>query len=189
MDLPDNVLAAIKEHANDASGLVTSLAEYPTDVIDVVIYHRIHLHMKPSHALKSYGQLREEFVDWNEVRISPIREIQEQVSRGENSLELSVFIKDFLEFVHADRHQVNLEPLVEENITDIRRYLKRIRNLEPAAIDVVLLLRKTHPVVPLTEGAIEELVARGIVKEDDSRDRKMKSLFEELGGDAALTFH
>ena len=166
-----------------------SLKNYPTDILDILIYHRLHFHMDPGLALKSYRQLRGEFVDPNEVRISPIREIQVQVSKGENSLELSVFIKDLLEFVHNDKHQVSLEALVEENLTEIRRYLKQVRGMGSASIELVLLLRKEHPVVPLTSAMERMFLHLGLVGERDSRDKKQKALFELVGPEMALAFH
>lgn len=189
MNIVERIHAAPSKGCVFCKSALESLKKYPTDVLGVLIYHRLHFHMDPGLAMKSYRQLSNEFVDWNEVRISPIREIQEQVSKGENSLELSVFIKDLLEFVHNNKHAVNLESIVEENLTDIRRYLRQARGMEPASVDLVLMRRKEHPVIPLTSTMEQMFLALGLVSEQDSRDRKQKSLFELVGPEAALAFH
>jgi hypothetical protein len=165
------------------------LDSYPRDIVEIIILHRLHFHMEPGLALKSFRQLKSEFVDWNEVRISPIREIQEQVSKGDDSLALSVAIKDVLEFVHNRHHHVSLEHLAELNLTDIRRFLKQIRNLEPSSIEIVLLLRKEHPIVPLTPEMENELIELGVLSTNDSRDRRAKTVYELVGAESALAFH
>ena len=189
--IADRVEAAPSKDCPLCKTALSSLDSYPTNLLDLLIFHRIHFHMMPDLAVKSYRQLGSEFVDWNEVRISPIREIQEQVSKGHDSLQLSVFIKDLLEFVHHDKHTVGLESLAEENLTDIRRYLKQVRNMELASIDLALMLRKDHPVLPLTGPMEEMFLMMGLVREADSRDRKEKKLFELFAPDvsAALAFH
>ena len=49
--------------------------EYPTQILDLIIFHKLHSAMAADLALKSYRQLKEKFVDWNEVRISSVHEI------------------------------------------------------------------------------------------------------------------
>src|SRR5690606_30917917 len=99
------------------------------------------------------------------------------------------FIKDLLEHVHADRHQVDLEFLAEENLTDVRKYLRQVRNIEPASIELVLLERKSHPVVPLTDRQAALVTQLGIASADDTHDRKMKALFDLVGMEGALALH
>ena len=186
----DSVKSALAKAHPDSKSIVRSLEAYPENVIDVVIYHRIYFHMKPSVALKSYRQLQQEFVDWNEVRISPIREIQEHLSKGADSLELSVYIKDFLEFVHSDQHRVDLEHLVDDNLSDVRRYLKQARAIEPSTIDLVLMLRKSPPRPSASASPRDD--GGGSGPRQGGRQRgtaRRKSLFEITTPDGALAFH
>ncbi len=164
-------------------------AEYPQSIVDLVIFHKLHFHMSPDQAWKCFTQLKSEFVDWNEVRISVVREIQEQLSDGRDSLELSVFVKDFLELIHRERRRVTLDPLVEENLTDIRKFFKKVKNLDPATVELVLMRTKGHPVVPLSAHMERQLGRIGVVKKADSRDKKSKQLYELVGEDKALSLH
>jgi hypothetical protein len=163
--------------------------EYPQSIVDLVIFHKLHFHMSPEQAWKCFAQLKSEFVDWNEVRISVVREIQEQLSDGRDSLELSVFVKDFLELIHSERRRVTLDPLIEENLTDIRKFFKKVKNLDTATVDLVLMRTKGHPVVPLSAHMERQLGKIRVVKKADSRDKKSKHLYELVGADQALSLH
>jgi hypothetical protein len=188
--LSEKVVEALREaDPEGAEALVRSLEAYPSSVIEILIYHRLHFHMSPGAALTAFERLRTEFVDWNELRVSPIREIQEQLRDGVDSLELSVFVKDLLEQVHSDRHKIDLDSILEGNLSDIRKHLKQVRDVEPSSIELVLLLRKLHPVVPLSEDEIALLTSLGLVKDSDTLDRKMKVLHDLIGADAAHTLH
>jgi len=163
--------------------------DYPQTVVDLVVFHKLHFHMSPQDAWQCFSRLKDEFVDWNEVRVSVVREIQEQLSGANDSLELAVFIKDFLEHVHKERRRVTLEPLVEANLTDFRRFFKTVKGLDPATVEFVLMRTKAHPVVPLSASMERHLAEIGIVKSADTRDRKAKHLFEAVGQETALHLH
>jgi endonuclease-3 len=189
VNLAEQIKAAASAGCPLCKAISHSVENYPDTIIEAIIYHRLHSHMEPSMAVKSYRMITSEFVDWNEVRISPIREIQEQVSKGDDSLELSVFIKDFLEFVHARHQSLSLEHLAEENLTEIRRYLKQVRGIDAINIDLILLLRKEHPIIPLNLSMERLLCQLNIVNSQESRDRKEKAVYELVGAESALMFH
>ncbi len=189
MKTADKLAQLIKKTEQDEKARGVSIAAYPETVVETIVFHRLHLNMPASKALKSYHQLKSEFVDWNEVRVSTVQEIREQLPSGADSLEIAVFIKDFLEFVHRERQRVCLEFFAEENLTDTRRFLKQIRNIDTATIDLILLRRKEHPVFPLNPGIDQLLSAAGIVGSADTRDRKAKGLYDMLESERVLPFH
>lgn len=163
--------------------------EYPQDVLDLIIFHKIHFYMDGREALQAYRRLKSNFVDWNEVRISSIREIQEVLGNSPDVLELAIFIKDLLEFLHNERHSVDLEFLAEENISEIRRFLKQIKGMDATTINLILRVRKDYPVLPVT-GPMENTFLRvGLVRRADSRDKKGKYLHGLVKEDIALPFH
>lgn len=161
---------------------------YPTEILDLIIFHKLHLSMDADDALRSYRQLKEKFVDWNEVRISTVREIQEEIASS-STLELAVFVKDLLEFVHRERQYVSLEFLAEKNLGEIRKYLKQVKGIDSSTVDLILRVRKQHPVFPLTQ-TLETLLAKiGIFRRGETRDRKEKLLHEMVEPEKALVLH
>jgi endonuclease-3 len=163
--------------------------DYPSQILDLIIFHKLHSAMAADLALKSYRQLREKFVDWNEVRISSVREIQEELAGAPDSLQLAVFIKDLLEFVHRERQDVSLEFLAEQNLGDIRRYLKQVRGLDSATVGLILRLKKEHPVFPLNHAMESVLERLGLLRREATKDRKEKALNELVDPGQVLTLH
>ncbi len=189
MKSADKISAAIKAADKSDAHRTTSVASYPETIVETVAFHHLHRVLPAKDALRSFQRLSEEFVDWNEVRVSTIKEIRQQIADGPDSLDTAVFIKDFLEHVFRERHSVDLEPLREANITDVRRALKPVRGIDLATIELVLLRVKSHPVLPLNP-EMEALVdASGLVKTGDTRDRKAKALFEKCASERVLLVH
>jgi endonuclease-3 len=187
---PAEKVRSLAQHARHASSSRTYVGEhYPGDVIDIVIFHKLHLSLDAASALRSYEELRSHFVDWNEVRVSSVREIQSCLKPSESSLELAVFIKDFLEFVHRQEHRLSLEFLVDQNLTEIRRYLKQVNGIESSTIDMILRLRKAHPVLPLSPAMEAVLQRLGVTRSSQSRDQRQKKLHDLVEPERGLSFH
>lgn len=176
---------AIKLGQNWASGLVP----YPVEIVDLIIFHKLHLTRPVDQALRSFHRLKDNFVDWNEVRVSTVREIQQEVVGTGENLSVAVFIKDFLEFVHRERQKVSLEFLVEENLGDIRRYLKQIKGIDRSTVELILRVRKEYPALPLSPAAEAVMDRLGLFRTMERRGQKEKALHEVLEPEKALLFH
>ncbi len=167
----------------------TALENYPEEILDLVIFHKINFYLPPPEALQSFQRLKTDFVDWNEIRISPIPEIQEAIDAPDHSLSLAVFIKDLLDFLHHEKHTVSLESLAEENISDIRRFLKQIKGVESSTINLVLRQRREYPMVPVDTRMESTLERLNLVKADLTCDQKGKALHEMLETEDGLILH
>ena len=189
MKLREKVLA-IQEHAVRHGRLWAPLPqEYPTEVVDLIVYHQLHLSMPVEPALRSFRQLKEDFVDWNEVRVSSLREVQEEIADGPQALQLAVFIKDLLDFVHRERQDVSLEFLMEQNLGEIRKYLRRVRGLDGSTVDLVLRVRKEYPVFPISPAMGAVLQRLGLRRRTETRGRMERLLHEIVEPTKALLLH
>lgn len=187
---PAEKIDSVLRHAvHSASGRAYHREVYPKEIIDLVIFHKLHLTMNAENAMRSYHELRSQFVDWNEVRVSSLREIQEQLGDSSSSLELAIFIKDFLEFVHREHHSLSLEFLAEQNLGEIRRYLKQIRGVDGSTVDLILHLRKEHPVFPLNQSMEAVLRRLGFGRNGETRDRKQRQLHGFISPERTLSLH
>lgn len=163
--------------------------KYPSKILDLIIFHKLHLGLPTEDAMKSYQRLQERFVDWNETRVSSVREIQEAIDFCPGSLELAVFIKNLLEFVHREHQSVSLEFLAEQNLGDIRQYLKQFKGIDNATVELILLLRKEYPVFPLNEGAETVLRRLGILRATSTPLQRAKQLHDLVEPDQTLNLH
>jgi endonuclease III len=166
-----------------------NLREYPREILDLVIFHKIHLHLDRAEAFQAFRRLKHDFVDWNEVRISSIREIQEVLGPSEDGLEMAVFIKNFLEFVHQEFRRMDLEFLAEQSNAEIRKFFKQVRGLDASTIHLILRLRKDYPVLPVNARMESTLTRVGVVRPRDNREQKGKFLHGLVNADLALPFH
>ncbi len=189
MKASDKVSQVVKKVLRGEKARNASIAAYPDSILETVIFHRLHHATSADKALKSFERLITEFVDWNEIRVSTIQEIREQLPSGANSLDTAVFIKDYLEFVHRERQCMDLEFLIEQNLSDIRRFLKQVRGIDASTIDLLVHRCKGHPIFPLNPLMETILVTAGLAKQQDTRDRKAKSVFEMLVSESVLPFH
>lgn len=162
---------------------------YPKDILDLVVFHKIHFYMEESDALACHRKLKSDFVDWNEVRVSSVREIQETLGNSADTLEIAIFIKGLLEFLHRERHLVCMEFLGEENITEIRRFLRRIKGLDATTINMILRVRKDYPILPVNASMESTLLRLGLVRRTHTRDQKAKFLHGIIREDLAIPFH
>jgi len=183
-------IKAITQHVETSYRRNSSgFKNYPTDILELIIFHKIHFYMPEAEALQCFRRMKNTFVDWNEVRISTVKEIQEVFNGVSDSLDLAIFIKDFLECLHRQNQSVSLEFLAEKNLGDIRRYLRGIRGVDPATITMVLRLRKEHPVLPVSSSMERTFLRLGVVRPGDNRDQKEKFLHNLVHQDQALPFH
>ena len=162
---------------------------YPDSIVDLLIFHRMHFHMTPTKARRCFNHLKSEFVDWNEVRVSVIRDIQIGLRNSYDSLELAVFIKNFLEFIHGELREISLEYLREENLSETKQFLKQIKGIKPATIEMVLMHVKERPVLPLTLEMEKLLVKLSLAKKTETRDRKGKRLYDLVGPEKVIPLH
>jgi len=162
---------------------------YPRDILDLIVFHKFHFFMPEREAIQAFRRLKTAFVDWNEVRISSVKEIQEIFAGVPDSLELAIFVKDFLEQLHRENQSVSLEFLVEKNLAEIRKYLKGIRGVDPATISMVLRLRKDYPALPVSVAMERALVRLGVVRAGGKRDQHEKQLHAVIDPEQALSFH
>lgn len=182
-------LRGVTTHANERYKQ-TGEHEYPSAIHELIIYHKIRLHLEDRKSTEqSFRRLKTNFVDWNEVRISSIPEIQEALGQAASSLSVSVFIKDFLDFIHGQNQTVDLEYLGEENLTEIRRFLRQIKGIDPATISMVLHLRKEYPVLPVSPSMEPSLIRMGLVRTKDNRDQKGRYLHSVVEEKSLLPFH
>ncbi len=162
---------------------------YPRAFLDLIVFHKLHTALPAQQALRGFNELKEGFVDWNEVRVSAVREIQEALGLCPGSLELAVFVKDLLELIHREKQDVSLEFLAEKNLGEIRQYLKRFRGLDPSTTELLLRVRKEHPVVPLNHAMELVLTRLGILRKGETRSKNEKSLHELVDPARHLLLH
>ena len=161
----------------------------PERVLDLIIYHELHCHMAGTAAEQGFNLLKRSFVDWNELRVSSPGEIAGLLDGSADALGLAMHFKELLARIHGDRRQTSLEFLTEMNKADARAYLKSLKILDRATIDLVLHQKLAEPVVPVDRQSQRVLERIGLVPLRGSLRQKQKLLQRLVPEDCVLRFH
>jgi endonuclease III len=163
--------------------------QVPMQVIDLVVFHVLHLHLPVAKAEQAFARLKRNFVDWNEVRVSSVVEIQEVLGHGKAGAALAESIKGILADIHRQQHETSLEFVNELTIAQARKYLRSLEGVESATIDLVLRLKKAQDVVPLDRNCERVLVRIGVVPSGYSTRQKQRFLQRLIPEDQVVSFH
>ena len=162
---------------------------YPKDVLDLVVLHHFHFYMTGQEAYTCFQRLKSHFVDWNEVRVSTLAEIQRELIEADDPLELALFLKQFLTLVQQTFQRVSLEVLVDFKVSEIRRFFRVCKDIRESTVALVLRVRKGHPIVPLDSHA-ERIVSRlGLVPKSHTLAKKQRYLNDFIPEEMVVPFH
>jgi endonuclease-3 len=149
----------------------------------------LHLHMPARRAEQAFARLKRDFVDWNEVRVSSLEEIQGTLGSCMSAASLAEAIRRLLGEVHRSQHETSLEFLNELTIAEVRKYLRSLDGVGPSTIDLVLRLKKATGVVPLDKSSERVLVRMGVVPSGYSAKQKQRFLRRLVPDDKVVVFH
>lgn len=140
---------------------------------------------------KAMRQLREVFVDWNEVRIASLYELETALEpvKLPNTGEVAARLKTFLQQTFDALYGFDIQRLGEITADKRKRILKLMAPLPQDQQDYLLLLAgvdRGAPLGPTTERILERL---GVLKPDDLDAKKRKTLQSLLTPEDALRFH
>jgi len=146
---------------------------------------------KEPQALKALGILQEEYVDWNEVRVSPEDVLREDLSGAGVNSNVPALLKRALEGLLLELHTLQPEILDERTPEEVGVILKRI-DLPKSLSACLLLTRTASPedmAVPIDAGVARMMVRAGFAKTARAKseiDRRIRML---LPPDEVHNFH
>jgi endonuclease III len=146
---------------------------------------------KEPQALKALSILQREYVDWNEVRISPEEALCEDLSKADVNSGAPTMLKNTLEGLLLEVSSLKPEVLDECSSQEISSLLKRI-DLPKSLSASLLLARSPLPSdssVPLDSGIARVMVRAGLSKTARAKNdikRRIRSIIPE---DEIHNFH
>jgi endonuclease-3 len=145
-----------------------------------------------TNARKCLRDFREAYVDWNEVRVSSVREIQETLDRAriEASGETAALVKSVLDRTFNELCRVDLDHLRSEGAEKARKFAARLDMLKPHEREYFLVaagFETAPPLDPATERACERL---GLFRPEDPPAKRRRALESAVeSGAEALRLH
>jgi endonuclease III len=142
--------------------------EEPRTVLDQVIYGLCREDATPEQADQAFNSLRERFFDWNEVRVSTVRELEESFEGMSHTEARGQRLVSFLQEVFETHFSFDLQNLLKKGLKDAAKQLSRYAATNDYAIGWVTQRSLGGHAIPLDAPTLRCSRRLGLL--DDSQD-------------------
>jgi len=140
----------------------------PRPVLDQVIYGLCRESATPEQADQAFASLRERFFDWNEVRVSSVRELEESFEGMVQPEARAQRLVSFLQEVFETHFSFDLENLQKKGLKEAAKQLSRYEALNDYVIAWVTQRSLGGHAIPLDTPTLR--CARRLGLLDDTQD-------------------
>jgi len=166
---------------------------YPDDPdpIGRILFAMIAAKNPVTNARKAVRDFKEEYVDWNEVRVSTVRQIEETLekARVEAPGRTAEVVKDLLEKVFNEVCRVSLDSLRTDGPEKARKTVQKLDTLEPHEQQYLLVGAGVEDAPPLDPATDRILSRLGAFQQDESPAKRRKLLETLVASSDALRFY
>jgi endonuclease III len=114
-------------------------------------------------AAKAYDNLQKQFVDWNEVRVSALHEIEEAIKDADPQKNKAILLRRVLNDIFAACHGISLDFLREYKPAKAQKFLRSIGGLDEKTINDVLLVCQDGYELPKNEDLVRVAKRLGLI--------------------------
>ena len=150
---------------------------------------------------KAFTRLLDTFFDWNEVRVSTVRDLASEMSSLPNPEEAAAHLRQVLQTVFETNYSFDLEGLTKLNLGKAISILQNFEGTTPFSTAYVIQTALGGHAIPIDRGALEALEIVGVVTQSEvskgsvggieravakSKGAEFGSLVHQLGADYIL---
>jgi endonuclease III len=128
--------------------------------------------------IRAFRELKRVFVDWNEVRVSPVVEIAEAISAAGWATASADDVRKALRNLFESRNVVSLDFLNDLSLAQVRSFLHGLPDLSRDVADEVLLFSLGADLLPLSEDAARMCSRLGLIGTRRATLQNQKDLME-----------
>lgn len=165
-------LPKIVKHFKRVFGSMPKPANTP--VLETILFGICLEDVDFDRAKKSFDRLREAFLDWNEVRVTTVTELEEILSGLPDNSMRAVRVRQLLMYIYDHQYSYDFEGLRKKTQELVHRQLSRIKYLTPFARNYATQQALGSHVVPLDHRMLMCAVWLGLVpagaNEDEGSD-------------------
>ena len=108
--------------------------------------------------------LKRDFVDWNEVRVSPVRELEDVLEAvGGDLVTKAELVRAVLADLFSTRHSIDMDHVAGMKPREMREYFSRFPGMPRRVIEHVVLYSAGGPAFPVTADARRVAARLGIL--------------------------
>jgi endonuclease-3 len=145
-----------------------------------------------------FATLRSSFIDWNEIRVSTIRELAEVMAKLAEPGESAAHVKGILQSIFEADYTFDLEPLKKQNLGQAVKRLQKLEGATPFVVAYATQSALGGHSIPVDRGALQALTILGVINDKEaatstvpgmeraipkSKGQEFGSLLHELGAE------
>jgi endonuclease III len=115
-----------------------------------------------------FQSLKSDYFDWNEVRVSTVRELAEVCKPLNDPNEAATRIKRVLQSVFETHYSFDLEPLKKQNIGAAVKQLEKYNGSSPFVVAFVTQQALGGHAIPTNQGLLESLKIVGVINDAEA---------------------
>ncbi len=168
------ILAAAPKGARGDDGVE------PRPVLEQFLYALCREGVTPARADRAYRFLRERFFDWNEVRVSSTREVEEAFGGYPDREARAQRLIDFLQEVFETTFSFDLDPLHKKGLKQAAKQLARFQAANDYAVAWVIQQSLGGHAIPLDAPTLRVLRRLGLIDSDTGDLEALRATIEHL---------
>lgn len=135
-------------------------------LLELLLYACFLEDSKPEVADECFARMQESFFDWNEVRVTTVRELTELIRGLVDPARTATQLKQTLHSIFEALYNYDLEPLKKQNLGIAVKQLQQYRGTSPFMVAYVVQHGLGGHQIPVSTAALEVMYAVGAL--DDS---------------------
>lgn len=139
-------------------------------------------------AEQAFATLGHNFFDWNEVRVTTVRELAEEMSCLPSPAAAAERVKQILQAVFETRYAFDLEELRKENLGPATDQLRKTKGTSPFVVSYVVQAALGGHSVPIDAAAMKVMEVLDLVKEKDAAAGNVPGLERAIPKNKGIDF-
>lgn len=139
-------------------------------------------------AEETFAKMVEEYFDWNEIRVSSVRELTETLARLPDPPAAATRLKQVLQHVFEASYSFDLEGLRKKNLGPAADAIKKIKGATSFGIAYVVQSALGGHSIPLDAGALEVMRILDLATDKEVEERSIAGLERAIAKSKGIEF-
>ncbi len=139
-------------------------------------------------AEQAFAALGHNFFDWNEVRVTTVRELAEEMACLPNPTAAAERVRQILQSVFETRYTFDLEGFRKENLGPATEHLRKVKGSSPFSVSYVVQAALGGHSVPIDAAAMNVMEVLDLVREKDVQEHCVPGLERAIPKNKGIEF-
>jgi endonuclease III len=144
--------------------------EVPKDrnVLEHVVFAALVENSNYDDAEKVFAALKADYFDWNEVRVSSIRELSDVMKSLNDAEDAATRVKRVLQSVFETHYSFDLDPMKKQNLGAAVKQIEKFHGSSPFSVAFITQHGLSGHSIPVNQGLLEAMRVVGVVSDSEA---------------------